>query len=165
MISGVAIVLLLVLLDRRGVASAAWRNATGSRADRSPREPPTPPPALRRALVAGALIALPAAFLFSIRAGVVIGPLIALLLWRGAGARTLALAAGALIGVVTPALQLLLLPDDLGGFNSEYPLDLIAVHWVAVGAWVALAFALWRSPQYGQSSSGDRARAPGAAGV
>jgi len=142
-ISGVAClammaVLLVAALRRRGrEATPQTARARGSElAERWP---------LRRALVAGALAALPAAFLFSLRAGVVIGPVVGLLLWRGAGARSLALGAGALLGVVAPALQLALLPDDLGGFNSEYPLDLIAVHWLAVGAWVLLAVALWRS--------------------
>jgi len=124
---------------------------------------------LRRALVAGALLALPAAFLFSLRAGAAIGPLLALLLWRGAGAGSLALGAGVLLGVAAPAVQLVLLPDDLGGFNSEYPLDLIAVHWLAVAAWVLLALALWRSLAGGMGVSrasrptGGRADAPEAA--
>jgi len=136
---GMTVVLLAAALRRRG--RGAMPHTTHSRRSEvaAHRWP------LRRALVTGALLALPAALLFSLRAGVVIGPALALMLWRGAGVRSLALGAGALLGVMVPAVQLSLLPDDLGGFNSEYPLDLIAVHWLAVGAWVLLAVALWRS--------------------
>ncbi len=164
-ISGLAclamlLVILAEALRRRGREGIPLR-AQAPRREAAGRWP------LRRALVVGVALALPAAFLFSLRAGAVIGPLVALLLWRGAGARSLALTAGVLLGVAAPAVQLALLPDDLGGFNSEYPLDLIVVHWLAVGAWVLLALALWRSLAGGRSvsrasrPSGGRAAAPG----
>lgn len=152
---GMLLVIVAGALRRRGPEGIPPR-ARGLRREAAERWP------LRRALVAGALLALPAAFLFSLRAGAVIGPVVALLLWRGAGARSLALGAGVLLGVVAPAVQLAALPDDLGGFNSEYPLDLIAVHWLAVGAWVLLALALWRSLSFSRASppTGGRAGAP-----
>jgi hypothetical protein len=53
--------------------------------------------------------------------------------------------AAALLGLVVPALYLLLTPEDRGGFNFEYSTELIAAHWVAVGAIVLLMAACWRT--------------------
>jgi hypothetical protein len=75
---------------------------------------------------------------------VVLGPVIALVLWRGIGARALALAAAGLLGVVVPAIYLLFPAKDQGGFNFEYAQDHLAAHWCAVGALVLLGLALWR---------------------
>ena len=102
--------------------------------------------------------------MFALRAGVVIGPLVALLLWRGPSIPQLTVAAAALVGVVVPALYLILMPDDLGGFNSEYPADLISAHWVAVGAFVLLALALvWVGLSTARDRSDAQAAAPAAA--
>jgi arabinofuranan 3-O-arabinosyltransferase len=101
--------------------------------------------ARRRALAVGFACGLVFAFVFSLRAGAVIGPAIALLLWRGPKTRTLVIAAGALLGLVAPVLYLVVPVDDMGGFNSDYANDLIAAHWVAVAAWMLLALALYRS--------------------
>jgi arabinofuranan 3-O-arabinosyltransferase len=100
---------------------------------------------LRWALAIGAVAALAGGFVFAIRAGIVIGPAVALLLWRGVGAAPLAIAAGGLVAVVLPAIYLLFPPDDDGGFNSEFAADLTGAHWVAVAAWVLLALALSRA--------------------
>jgi hypothetical protein len=79
-----------------------------------------------------------------LRAGVFIGPAVALLLWRGAGTRSLLLAAGALLVLVLPALYLLFPAEDRGGYNTEYAQELLGAHWVAVAAFVLLALALGR---------------------
>jgi len=97
---------------------------------------------LRYALAVGIAAAALGGCVFALRAGVVIGPLVVLLLWRGVSARSLALAAGALAGVVLPAIYLVFPPDDRGGYNSEYASDVLGAHWVAVAVWVLLALAL-----------------------
>lgn len=102
-------------------------------------EPATP---LRWALAIGAAAGLVGAFVFALRAGVVIGPTVALLLWRGVGPAALALTAAALTAVVLPSIYVLLPPDDAGGFNSEFAADLTGAHWVAVAVWVLFAVAV-----------------------
>ena len=44
----------------------------------------------------------------------------------------LALAGGAVLGIAVPVLTLLIRPENRGGYNPEYAIDRIAVHWVAV---------------------------------
>jgi uncharacterized membrane protein len=97
---------------------------------------------LRWALAIGAVAGLVGAFVFALRAGVVIGPVVALLLWRGVGPAALAVTAGVLTAVVLPAIYLLFPPDDAGGFNSEFAADLTGAHWVAVAVWVLFAVAV-----------------------
>jgi hypothetical protein len=87
---------------------------------------------------------VPLSLLFAARTSVVLFPLLTLILWRGAGSRLLTLAAAALLGIVVPLLYLVLTPEDRGGFNFEYSTELIAAHWVAVGAVVLLMVACWR---------------------
>ena len=128
-----------------------------------PRCRPSAALPLGRAAAIGLAAAAVGAFLFALRAGVVIGPLVALLLWRGASVAQLSAAAAALVGLVVPALYLVLLPDDLGGFNSEYPADLISAHWVAVAAFVLLALALAWALSTARGRSGGRAAAPAGA--
>ncbi len=96
----------------------------------------------RWALTIGAGAGLVGAFVFALRAGIVIGPAVALLLWRGVGPAVLAAVAGALTAVVLPAIYLLFPPDDAGGFNSEFAADLTGAHWVAVAVWVLFAVAV-----------------------
>jgi hypothetical protein len=142
-ISGVTCALLLALL-----AVGGWRRRGETRAAATIREspPPTPGPLpLRWALAVGVAAALVGGFLFAVRAGVVIGPAVALLLLRGVGAGPLALVAGVLTAAVLPAIYLLFPPGDSGGFNSDYANDLLGAHWVAVAAWVLLALALSRA--------------------
>ncbi|HEU0018906.1 MAG TPA: alpha-(1-_3)-arabinofuranosyltransferase family protein [Thermoleophilaceae bacterium] len=97
---------------------------------------------LRWALAIGAAAGLVGAFLFALRAGVVIGPAVALLLWRGVGPAALAVTAGVLTALVLPAIYLLFPPDDAGGFNSEFAADLTGAHWLAVAVWVLFAVAV-----------------------
>ncbi|HEV2814135.1 MAG TPA: hypothetical protein VGW10_12855, partial [Solirubrobacteraceae bacterium] len=100
---------------------------------------------LRRALLAGLAAGVVLGFVFAIRAGVVIAPAVAFVLWRGFSTRALALAAGGLLAVVVPVLYLAIAPRDPGGYNSNYAVELIAAHWVGVAAVVLVGIALWRT--------------------
>jgi arabinofuranan 3-O-arabinosyltransferase len=95
-----------------------------------------------------ALIALAAAGvvagLFGLRAGAVAAPVLALLLWGGAGVPLLLAAAGVLLAVIVPLLYLLFPVENRNGFNPAYAAENVEVHWVVVGAWVLLAVSLWR---------------------
>jgi hypothetical protein len=105
---------------------------------------PAPVWAWRPALAAGAVAAIAGGFVFALRAGVVIGPLVVVILRYGIGPRRLALAAGALLAVVVPILYLAIPVDDKGGYGTATPLDRLAAHWVAVAAYVLLLVALAR---------------------
>ena len=118
---------------------------------------------LRWALAIGAAAGFVGAFVFALRAGVVIGPAVALLLWRGVGPAALAMAAGVLTAVVLPAIYLLFPPDDAGGFNSEFAADLTGAHWVAVAVWVLFAVAV--ALTVSTASRRSRAGAPPGAGA
>jgi hypothetical protein len=117
---------------------------------------------LLRALVAGALLGAVLGFVFALRAGLVIGPVLALLLWRGVGTRALILAAAGLLAIVVPALYVLFPAEDRGGYNTEYALDLLGAHWVTVAAVVLLGLALWRMLSTARARNGGRADAPAA---
>ncbi|MGZ6641109.1 MAG: alpha-(1-_3)-arabinofuranosyltransferase domain-containing protein [Solirubrobacteraceae bacterium] len=96
---------------------------------------------LRRALAAGAAAAVVLGFVFALRAGIVLGPLVALALYRGVGARALALAGGAILLVAVPVLHLLGgLPGM--GYDTNYAVAHIAAHWAAVLAVCALGMAM-----------------------
>jgi hypothetical protein len=96
----------------------------------------------RRALMAAVAAGLVLGFVFALRAGAVLAPLTFLVLWRGLSARTLALLAGGILLVLVPVLHLAVgLPDE--GFDTNYAVQRIAAHWLAVGAVCALAGALW----------------------
>ncbi len=98
----------------------------------------------RRALLAAVVAGLVLGFVFALRAGAVLGPLTFLVLWRGVSARTLALAAGAALLVAAPILHVAVgLPSV--GYDTNYAVERIAEHWVAVGAVWALGAALWRT--------------------
>jgi arabinofuranan 3-O-arabinosyltransferase len=92
-------------------------------------------------LVAGAVIA----FVFGIEAGIVAIPAVGLILWRGIGARTLVLIAGALLGVVVPVVYLLHTGSEQGANHFGYATDHLAANWVGVAALVALTAALVRT--------------------
>ncbi len=111
-------------------------------------------------LAAGALFG----FVLAIRAGVVVAPAVALLLWRGAGARLLLLAAGGLLTIVVPLVYLVFLPRDRGGYNTDYSVDVLGAHWVAAAALVLLGVALWRMLSTAMAPSDARAAEPVAAG-
>ena len=74
------------------------------------------------------------------------------ILWRGIGARPLALAAGVLLGIVVPVLYVLIRPENRGGYNPEYAIDGIVAHWFTVAGIALLIVALAREL--------SRARAP-----
>jgi hypothetical protein len=140
LLSLVACLVLLALAlrpARRETVPVAVRDAL-------PDAPARPLP-LRHAVLAGVAAGLVLGFVFAIRAGVVIAPAVALILWRGWSARTLALTAGALLAVVVPVLYLAISPRDPGGYNSNYAVELIAAHWVGVGAVVLILLSLWRT--------------------
>jgi arabinofuranan 3-O-arabinosyltransferase len=139
-LSAVAVVvcLLLLLLRRRPVAAP-------TRAELSPAETGTPRQPARSAVALGALAGLVLGFIFSIRSGLVIAPVVAVVAWRGIGPRPLTLAAGALLLIAVPAIYMFDLPPNQGGFDFTYSIDLIAAHWVAVAAIVLLTIALARS--------------------
>jgi hypothetical protein len=115
------------------------------------------------ALAIGVAAGLVSAFLFALRAGVVIGPAVTLLLWRGAASAALAVTAGVLTAIVLPAIYLLFPPDDVGGFNSEFAADLTGAHWVAVAVWVLFAVAV--ALTVSTASRRRRAGAPPGAGA
>ncbi len=120
-------------------------------------DPPAPRLALRKALAWGVAAALVGGFVFALRAGVVIGPLVAFVLWRGIGARALSVAAGGLLAIVVPILYLAVPAQDRGGFAPNAPMDRIAAHWVAVAGIVLLLLALYRALA---GAKADRARSP-----
>jgi hypothetical protein len=131
--------------------AAAWNAAAP---DDSPWRLP-----LRRALAAGVAAALVFGFAFALRAGVVIGPAVALILWRGLSARALITVAGALLTVVVPALYLLFPATDRGGYDTAYPVERLGAHWVTVAAVVLLVLALARTLSTASRASRGRAAA------
>jgi arabinofuranan 3-O-arabinosyltransferase len=108
-------------------------------------------PAEARKLPAGqaALIAIPIAvafgFAFAARGTPLFAVGVFLVLWRGVGARELALAGGAALAIAVPILTVLIRPDNRGGYNPEYSIDGVAVHWVAVAGVSLLILALARA--------------------
>ncbi|TMM02422.1 MAG: DUF3367 domain-containing protein [Actinobacteria bacterium] len=127
-----------LLLRRRRPSAAASPLAP------LPDEPAPPRWPLPRALAAGAAAAVVLGFVFALRAGVVLGPAVALVLARGIPARRLALAAGALLLVPVPILYATA-GGDRGGYDTNYAADRIAAHWVGVLALCCLGAALWRT--------------------
>ncbi len=103
-------------------------------------------------------------FCFGLRAGVVLGPLLGLVLWRGVADRVLVLAAGALLAIGVPLAYVLaaLLADrgNPGGYDTSYATDRIAGHWLALAALTALGLVLWRT-----LAAARAARRPPAAGA
>ncbi|MGI8633630.1 MAG: alpha-(1-_3)-arabinofuranosyltransferase domain-containing protein [Solirubrobacterales bacterium] len=92
-------------------------------------------------LAAGLLASPVLGLLFSLRAGAVLGPLVALVLWRGIGPRALTYAAAAVLGVAVPAVYLLFGPADNGGYNANYATELLGAHWLGVVALTLLGLA------------------------
>jgi hypothetical protein len=82
------------------------------------------------------------------------GPAVALILWRGIGARQLALAGGALLLTVVPILYLAVPVDDPGGYNTNLAVERIAAHWVGVAAIFLLGAALARQLRGARRASG-----------
>jgi hypothetical protein len=128
--------LLVLLIARRPRAVAA---SLAPLPDARPARWPLVP-----ALAVGFGAALVLGFVFALRAGAVLGPLVFLMLWRGVSARTLALAGGALLLVAVPIAHFAVgLPSI--GFQTNYAVKRIAAHWLAVGALCAFGAALWRT--------------------
>ncbi|MTD42889.1 DUF3367 domain-containing protein [Conexibacter sp. W3-3-2] len=144
-VSAIAILLLLAyLLLRRGERVRQ-------------RDPVTAPPGpldvgadrparwgLLRALAMGLLASGVLGALFALRAGAVLGPVVAFVLWRGVANRTLVLWAGLLLLVGVPVAHVLGGADDPGGYDYGYAVHHIAAHWVATGAVALLLLALVR---------------------
>jgi hypothetical protein len=147
--------IVVVRRHRRGAAAAA-APAPLAVDDRPWRLP------LRHALLAGAAAAAVFGFAFALRAGVVIGPAVALAMWRGVSARALITAAGALLAVVVPLLYVLFPGTDRGGYDTAYPVQHLGAHWVAVGAFVMLVLALGRTLALSRANRASHGRAAGA---
>ena len=114
-------------------------------------EPQPQAEAAPRALTAGraALLTIPIALAFGFVFAARGTPLFALgvffVLWRGIGARELALAGGAVLTIAVPILTVLIRPENRGGYNPEYPINRIVVHWAAVAGIALLILALGRA--------------------
>jgi len=97
----------------------------------------------------GLLIAVGAAiafgFVFGVVAGLVALAAILVVLWRGIGAATLAVAAGLLLGAVVPVLYLIEPGDQHAGNHYGYASQHLNAHWVGVAAVGLLMGALWRT--------------------
>ncbi|MEA2404126.1 MAG: arabinofuranan 3-O-arabinosyltransferase [Thermoleophilaceae bacterium] len=154
-IGGLACLALLLLLVLRRPRPAPERPAPAP-IEGGDEAAPWP---LRSALAAGVLAGAAFSFAFALRAGVFIGPAVALILWRGVSPRLLVVAAGALLGVVVPVLYLLFPVQDKGGYNNDFALDTLGAHWVAVAAFALLVLALARSLSTATRPSGARAAA------
>ena len=107
-------------------------------------EPSPRPMPLTRALVISFVITIPVSLWFALRMGLVVGPVLAFVLWRGIGPRILIVGGAVLLGVVIPLLYLVIGPADEGGFAFGYSNSLLLAHWVAITAVVLLALASWR---------------------
>jgi hypothetical protein len=97
-----------------------------------------------RAVAAGIVASGVLGFVFALRAGAVLGPLMALALWRGVGELWLTRLAGGLLVIVVPAIYLIFPPANRGGFDANYAEVEIYAHFVAVLAVCALGLALVR---------------------
>jgi hypothetical protein len=118
------------------------------------------------AVAAGVACAAVFGFMFALRVGAVIGPGAALVLWRGLPARRAIQAAGLLLVIVIPAVYLIAPGHNQGGYDLGYVSQHLGAHWIAVGAFALLVFALARdlssaaaAPSAG-SRPPERMRAP-----
>ena len=98
----------------------------------------------RRAIAVGVAAAAVFGFVFALRAGIVLGPVTALVLWRGLPTRRLIQAAAVLLVVTVPALYVLFPGQNQGGYDLGYITQHMGAHWVAVGAFVLLLLAVLR---------------------
>lgn len=130
--------LLLVLLFTRRRSTTPTAPEPLRPAEALPRLPPL------RAIGVGIACAAVFGFVFALRAGAVIGPVAALILWRGVPIRRLVQAAGVLLVVVVPAVYVLFPGQNQGGYDLGYTAQHLGAHWVAVGAFALLVLALVR---------------------
>jgi len=84
--------------------------------------------AVRGAATIAVLAGLALGFVFAARAVPVFALGTFVILYRGIGARPLALAGGAILAIAVPILTILIRPENRGGYNPEYSADRIAVH-------------------------------------
>ena len=108
----------------------------------------------RRAALLTIPIALAFGFVFAARGTPLFALGVFFVLWRGIGARELALAGGAVLTIAVPILTVLIRPENRGGYNPEYSINRIVVHWAAVAGVALLILAL------GRALSTARARTP-----
>jgi hypothetical protein len=139
-LSGLFCVGLLAFL----VLAAGRRGGTSRAAALVPDVPAVPRPFIP-ALALALPLAMVVGFVFALRAGAVAAPLLFLILWRGVPTRALVLVAGALLAVVVPLLYLLFPGEDRGGYDTDYGIQHLGAHWVAVAALVLLALSLARA--------------------
>jgi hypothetical protein len=133
--------LLLVLWRRRAAVAEAIAPLTLP-------GPPRPLP-LGRAIAYAVPVALVVGVGFGLRAGVVAGPVLALILWRGLPDALLARAAAALLVVGVPLAYIIvgLAQGDrhLKANSTKYPLDRIAGHWLTLAGLLLIGVILWRT--------------------
>jgi arabinofuranan 3-O-arabinosyltransferase len=145
-VSLVACLLLLVLL-----IAAAWitrkRVTTFAVADLPLPAVPLPRP-LGRAILLAIVPAIVVAGGFGLRAGVVAGPVLVLILWRGLPDVLLGRIAAALLLLGVPiayvVVQLTQHKHHLSGNDTKYPLDRIAGHWMTLAGLLLLTVIAWR---------------------
>ncbi|MSX02652.1 MAG: DUF3367 domain-containing protein, partial [Actinobacteria bacterium] len=144
-VSAAAILALLLMLV--GMAIRRRGEAEGLEIGLKRLPDPDPPDrgGLKAIVIACCATAAVVGFCFSLRAGVLLGPAMALLVWRGVSNRTFFLVAGGLLATAVPILYVVLPVEDHGGYNASYAGDLVAAHWVAVVAVTLLGAGLLRS--------------------
>jgi hypothetical protein len=127
---------------------AAWLFGKRMRQDEPSRELiPEPVPGrmpLLAALAISLVVTVPLMLWLALRMGVVIGPVLAYVLWRGVGPRPLVAGAGFLLVVVVPLMYLIIGPANQGGYSFGYSNSLLLVHWVTITAVFLLALAAMR---------------------
>jgi len=154
---------LLIARRRRGSRGEAARTSAAGAA-REGASATLAMPARKAALIA-LPVALAFGFVFAARGTPLFALGVFVILWRGIGAKPLALAGGAVLGIAVPVLTVLIQPENRGGYNPEYSIDRIEVHWVAVAGIALFALALSRAmgrPGRARSAppSGAAPRAP-----
>jgi hypothetical protein len=164
LISGAVAALLVLLL----IALAVRRRRVRVLPVRSSSEPERPEDLAlggaprrwrpRPAIAVGVAAAGVLGFVFALRAGVVLGPLLAFALWRGVGAELATRLAAVLLVVVIPAIYLLFSPAGMSGFNPNYANSEIYAHFVAVLAVCALGFALVRAVVAARAAQRDASK-------
>ena len=117
------------------------------RAEGRASETPTKRWPVHRALAAAVPAGLVFGFVFGVVPGILSVPVVALVLWRGIGARAATVTAAGLLGVVVPVLYVVHPGDERGGNHFGYAMAHLGAHYVAVVALGLLMLALWRSLQ------------------
>jgi hypothetical protein len=149
-----AVLLLVLAFGRRGPPPAGEPEPAPLALPAAPRVSPG------RAVAAGVAITLVAGFVFALRAGVVIGPVCALILWRGVPSRRIVQIAAGLLVIVVPLLYLLFPGINQGGYDIGYTTQHLGAHWVAAGAVALLLVALLRDLSMARRRGGDDPAAP-----